>query len=137
MILNLLTGIIQSDKNEFLISIKGNFDDIYPIKFSDQFKTYTENENMFLMPLIIQFRKGDDVYIWTDWAEAKSDLDDQFQERFQLTISDRFFQAANEICRQTNEFNLQIIASSKIHELWISHLSKRLSAGFQVSITKG
>lgn len=137
MILYLLSGIIQSDKNEFQISIKGNYDDIYPIKFSDQFKTYTENENMFLMPLIIQFRKGNDVYIWTDWAEAKSDLDDQFQERFQLTIGDRFFQAANEICRQTNEFNLRIIISSDIPDQWISQLSHRFSAGFQVSITKG
>ena len=137
MILNLNNGIIQSDINEFQISVKGNFEEIYPIQFSDQFKVYSEKEDLFLMPLIIQFRKGEDVYIWTDWAEAKSDLNDQFQERFQLTIGDRFFQAANEICRQTNEFNLQIINSSEIHEQWISHLTQRLSAGFQVLITKG
>jgi len=133
MILDLNRLTLSSGKTGFTINLEGNFRDVFgisPGSFSRNLQV--PGESFFLIPFNLQFRPGDDGSIWLDWTEAERE-DPDWKARFILTLSDRFLQAANEICRRTNEFEITIPESEiwpvEVREIWIS----RLSPGFTLS----
>lgn len=132
MIFNLENGILSSGKTSFSVDIAGNFKTIYPIGFAGQFHQQPFlNREQFILPLSVQFRPSPNGSIWLDWAESEKQSED-WSQRFTLAVLDRSFQAANEICRRTNEFDVRIVGTESVHPVWISLFTDRLKSGFNV-----
>lgn len=134
MILYLPSCFITDDEKKYSIDIKGNFESVYRQSFNDCFSEFRETSDFFLTPLPIQFRKGDDVFIWVDWNESQPADYTTLREQFQLTIEDRIFQAANEICRHTNDYLIRIISEKTVAPGWTEKIKERLERGFTVTV---
>ena len=125
---------ISDEQSRFEIDIKGNFSSHFNEIFETFFGDFLEGEDFFLTPLPVQFRKGEKVYLWVDWSESETVKSNNFKQQFQLSIADRIFQSANEICRHTNEYSIEIIIAKKINPVWIEKISERLSRSFTVNL---
>lgn len=134
MIFNLENGILSSVKTSFSVDLAGNFTTNYPVVFAGLFRQVPSiNNEIFLLPLSVQFRPSPDGSIWLDWTESEKRNED-WAARFVLTVLDRSFQAANEICRRTNEFELQIVVSESVEPAWITLFSDRLKSDYHVEV---
>ncbi|MCK6601086.1 MAG: hypothetical protein L6Q77_04610 [Bacteroidetes bacterium] len=132
MILDLDRLVLRSEKTGFTISLEGNFRDVFGVLPGLYSRNYQiPGDSIFLIPFNLQFRPGDGESVWLDWTEAERE-DPDWNARFILTLSDRILQAANEICRRSNEFEIILTESDawpdEVRQIWIS----RLSTGFTV-----
>ena len=123
---------ISDEEKKFVIDLKGNFCDFFSDPFESHFSEYLLGEDFFLTPLPIQFRKGDGIYLWVDWSESALLMSNTFKQQFQLTILDRVYQSANEICRHTNDYSVQIILEKNIDQTWMEQIKMRLEHSFSV-----
>lgn len=132
MIFDLKNGLFTSEKSSFSVNLTGNFNSIYTLDFQNQIaeKPVLTNE-LFLLPLSVQFRPLPDGSLWLDWAESEKGSE-YWSERFTLSILDRSFQAANELCRRTNEFEIQLSLNPAVHPEWERVLTERFTSAFSI-----
>lgn len=136
MIFDLKKGLLSSEGSPFFVDLSGNFGSVYGTDFSTQLTSPpVQNNTLFLLPLSVQFRPLPNGSIWLDWAESEKGSE-QWQERFTLSLLDRSFQAANEICRRTNDYELQLFSERPVDPLWVDHISVRMESAFSVGVIR-
>ena len=137
MVIDFHRQVVQSADQSLLISLAGNFSDHFPFPFAHVIsESFHFDPDQFILPLPVQFRKGDSIYLWIDWTEAATNPNSpDSQIRIQLTLLDRIFQACNEICRHTNEYSIQIQGADLAAKSFLDTLVKRCSPAFEITFS--
>lgn len=134
MIFDVESGLISSETQSFFADLAGNFSLVYGTGIPFFFKQAPVlNPSDLLFPLFTQFRPHNNGSIWLDWTESEKETG-HWEDRFAVSLVDRCFQAANEICRRTNEYNLLILSSPSVDPGWTELFYAKFQSAFSVTI---